>query len=51
MPDMQKVNLRERLSMFASHWDPKVVGELNGKHVKLVKFQGEFVWHQHALED
>jgi mannose-6-phosphate isomerase-like protein (cupin superfamily) len=51
MPDMQKVNLGDKLSLFTSHWDPKIVGELNGQHVKLVKFQGEFVWHQHERED
>jgi mannose-6-phosphate isomerase-like protein (cupin superfamily) len=46
-----KVNLAEKLSLFASHWDPKIVGSLNGQHVKLVKFQGAFVWHQHDGED
>ncbi len=48
---IERVNLREKLSRFDSHWDPKIVGELNGQHVKLVKFQGEFVWHHHANED
>jgi len=48
---VEKVNLREKLSAFDTHWDPKIVGELNGQHVKLVKFQGDFVWHQHASED
>lgn len=48
---MEKVNLREKLSLFSDHWNPRVVGELNGQHVKLVKFQGEFVWHDHAGED
>jgi len=48
---MKKVNLREKLSHFDTHWDPKIIGELNGQHVKLVKFQGEFVWRQHELED
>lgn len=48
---MKKVNLREKLSLFSDHWNPKVVGELNGQHVKLVKFQGEFVWHKHDAED
>ena len=46
-----KVNLFEKLALFDGHWQPKVVGELNGQHVKLVKFQGEFVWHQHDAED
>ncbi|HJW14204.1 MAG TPA: cupin domain-containing protein [Thermoanaerobaculia bacterium] len=48
---MQKVNLEEKLSLFSSHWDPKIVGELNGQHVKLVKFEGAFVWHRHEVED
>jgi len=46
-----KVNLDQKLALFTSHWDPKIVGELNGQHVKLVKFQGEFVWHHHEHED
>jgi mannose-6-phosphate isomerase-like protein (cupin superfamily) len=48
---MEPVSLADRLASFSSHWDPKVVAELNGQQVKLVKFQGEFVWHQHAVED
>ena len=48
---MNTVNLAEKLSLVSSHWDPKIVGELNGQHVKLVKFQGPFVWHQHENED
>src|SRR6187431_2980454 len=48
---IERINLREKLSLFDAHWDPKIVGELNGQHVKLVKFQGEFVWHHHELED
>ena len=48
---MRKVNLSEKLALFRGHWQPKIVGELNGQHVKLVKFQGEFVWHHHDAED
>jgi mannose-6-phosphate isomerase-like protein (cupin superfamily) len=48
---MEKVNLREKLARFDDQWSPKVVGELNGQLVKLVKFQGEFVWHHHDVED
>ncbi len=48
---MQKVNLTEKLARFSDHWSPKVVGELNGQQVKLVKFQGPFVWHHHDAED
>jgi mannose-6-phosphate isomerase-like protein (cupin superfamily) len=48
---MEKVNIGEKLELISDHWNPRVVGELNGQHVKLVKFQGEFVWHDHAAED
>lgn len=48
---MDKVNIAEKLALFTSHWDPKIVGELNGQHVKLAKFKGPFVWHQHEAED
>ena len=48
---MQKVNLSEKLQLFADHWNPRIVGELNGQHVKLVKLLGEFVWHSHVEED
>ena len=44
---MDRINLAEKLGKFSAHWSPKIVAELNGQHVKLVKFQGEFVWHQH----
>ena len=48
---MQKVNLTEKLAQFSDQWKPKIVGELNGQQVKLVKFQGPFVWHHHDNED
>ena len=48
---MEKVNLTEKLAFINEHWRPKVVGELNGQEVKLVKFKGEFPWHHHAGED
>ena len=48
---MQKVNLVEKFALINEHWRPKVVGELNGQEVKLVKFQGEFPWHHHEFED
>jgi mannose-6-phosphate isomerase-like protein (cupin superfamily) len=48
---MEKVNLQQKLSLFSEFWSPKIVGELNGQHVKLVKLKGEFVWHQHEFED
>jgi mannose-6-phosphate isomerase-like protein (cupin superfamily) len=46
-----KIDIAEKLTLFHEHWKPKVVAELNGQHVKLVKFQGEFVWHHHESED
>ena len=48
---MEKVNLNQKLQLFQEHWKPKIVGELNGQLVKLVKFQGSFVWHHHEQED
>ena len=48
---MDKINLKEKFSLFTAHYQPKIVGELNGQLVKLVKFKGEFVWHHHDNED
>src|SRR5205823_8452810 len=48
---MEKVNLAEKFAYFTDQWKPKIVGELNGQQVKLVKFRGPFVWHRHANED
>lgn len=48
---MEKVNLAEKFGLFAEHWTPKIVAELNGQQVKLAKVQGEFVWHKHDDED
>jgi mannose-6-phosphate isomerase-like protein (cupin superfamily) len=45
------VNLTQKFSLFNEHWRPKVVAELNGQEVKLVKFKGEFVWHHHENQD
>jgi quercetin dioxygenase-like cupin family protein len=47
---MAVVNLQDKLTRFADHWSPKIVGELNGQYVKLAKLEGEFVWHTHADE-
>jgi mannose-6-phosphate isomerase-like protein (cupin superfamily) len=47
----EKVNLAEKFARFHEHWSPRIVGELNGQLVKLVKFTGEFVWHHHEHED
>ena len=48
---MERVNLAEKFSLLDGYWSPKLVGELNGQHVKLVKVKGEFVWHHHEAED
>ncbi len=48
---METINLREKFALLNEHWSPRIVGELNGQLVKLVKFQGEFVWHHHEHED
>jgi mannose-6-phosphate isomerase-like protein (cupin superfamily) len=48
---VEKVNLAEKFSLFQDYWQPHVVGDLNGQQVRLVKFEGEFVWHHHEQED
>lgn len=48
---MEKVNLAHKFNLFQDYWSPKIVGELNDSYVKLVKLQGEFVWHHHEAED
>lgn len=48
---MQKVNIAEKLSQFSDYWNPRIIGELNGQHVKAAKLKGEFVWHHHDEED
>jgi mannose-6-phosphate isomerase-like protein (cupin superfamily) len=45
------IDLREKFATFHEHWSPRIVAELNGQQVKLVKFRGEFVWHHHDHED
>ena len=48
---MEKVNLAEKFGLFDEYWSPKIVGELNGQHVKLAKLKGDFIWHHHEAED
>ncbi len=48
---IEKVNLAAKFALFQDCWSPKIAGEVNDSHVKLVKLQGEFVWHQHETED
>ncbi|MEO9339096.1 cupin domain-containing protein [Mesorhizobium sp. SB112] len=48
---VEKINIDQKFSLFSEQWRPKVVAELNGQDVKVVKIQGEFPWHQHENED
>ena len=48
---MEKVNLADKLAKVSGYWSPKIVGQVNDSHVKVVKFQGEFIWHHHDNED
>jgi mannose-6-phosphate isomerase-like protein (cupin superfamily) len=48
---MEKVNLVQKLSLFSDQFSPKIIGEVNDLHVKVVKLEGEFVWHHHDVED
>lgn len=48
---MEKVNLAEKFSLFSAPYSPKIVGELNGQMVKLVRIKGPFMWHHHEHED
>ena len=48
---MEKLNLYQKLDLIDEFWSPKIVGELNGQHVKLARLKGEFVWHHHDKED
>ncbi len=50
-PAMDKIDLHEKLERIHDTWNPRIVAELNGQHVKLVKLQGAFVWHAHERED
>ena len=48
---MEKISLKDKMNLFNDLWSPRIVGELNGQYVKVVKFQGEYVWHSHENED
>ncbi len=48
---MDKINIKQKLDLFSDYWNPRIIGELNGQHVKLAKLHGEFVWHHHDTED
>lgn len=49
--EIKKINIEEKLELFSDYWNPRIIGELNGQHVKIVKFEGDFIWHKHDTED
>jgi len=49
--DRKPINLAEKFALFSEHWKPKVIAEMNDYQFKLVKFQGDFVWHAHKDTD
>jgi mannose-6-phosphate isomerase-like protein (cupin superfamily) len=51
MSDYRSINLSDKLAKFSDHFAPRVVAEMNDYQFKLVKIQGDFVWHQHADTD
>lgn len=48
---IEVVNLAQKFGLLSEHWSPKIAGQVNDMHVKLVKLKGEFVWHHHEIED
>ena len=48
---MDKVNIKKKFQLFHEYWTPKILGEVNGNHIKIFKAKGEFVWHKHDKED
>ena len=48
---MKPINIAEKFEKIDEHWSPKIIGALNGQHVKLAKIQGDFIWHSHENED
>jgi mannose-6-phosphate isomerase-like protein (cupin superfamily) len=48
---MEKINIEQKFGLFAEHWSPKIIGELNDSYIKAAKLEGEFVWHSHENED
>lgn len=48
---MESINLKDKLSKFSDQWSPKVIAEMNDYQFKLVRIEGEFVWHEHDETD
>jgi mannose-6-phosphate isomerase-like protein (cupin superfamily) len=49
--EFRAINLNEKFDKFSDHWSPKIIAQMNNYHFKVVKFQGEFVWHSHNDTD
>ena len=49
--ELKSINFEDKFSKFAEHWSPKIIAQMNDYHFKVVKFQGEFVWHRHDDTD
>jgi mannose-6-phosphate isomerase-like protein (cupin superfamily) len=49
--EIEVVNIAQKLALISEYWSPRIAGEINDSHLKLVKLKGEFVWHQHEAED
>lgn len=48
---LQAINLKEKFARFSDHWAPRIIAEMNDYQLKLVKIEGEFVWHNHEDTD
>ena len=46
-----KINLKEKFSLFSKYWAPHIIAEMNDHQFKLVKIKGEFIWHEHKNSD
>ena len=49
--ELKPINLHEKFTKFSDHWSPKIIAQMNDYHFKLVKFQGDFIWHNHNDTD
>jgi mannose-6-phosphate isomerase-like protein (cupin superfamily) len=47
----QAINFRQKFGLFEAHWQPRVVAEMNDYQFKVVKLQGDFIWHDHKDTD
>ncbi|MBN2044333.1 MAG: cupin domain-containing protein [Anaerolineales bacterium] len=48
---IQKINIKQKFTLFDEQWSPKIIAQLNDYHFKIAKIQGEFVWHSHPETD